>query len=214
MAERVKKGIFIAFEGPEGSGKSVHSRHVVETLQAEGFGVIHAAQPGDTELGLFIRDVLLKKDDIDITQLSELFLFLADRAQHVQQVIKPALAEGRIIICDRFSSATLAYQGYGLGMDIDMIKKMNDIATSGIYPDLTILLDVLPLKGLARARSRSELDRMEKRNIDFHNKVRDGYLSMAKENAEKFVVIDASEENIDDIFKVIMERIREFIERT
>jgi len=132
MAEKLKKGLFITFEGPEGSGKSTHSKRVHEELLSSGLDVVHTAEPGGTPLGSKIRDILLEKEDIRLGELSELFLFEADRAQHLEETIGPALKEGKIVLCDRFNTATFAYQGYGLGMDMTMIEWIDSKATKGV----------------------------------------------------------------------------------
>jgi len=132
MAEKLKKGLFITFEGPEGSGKSTHSKRVHEELLSSGLDVVHTAEPGGTPLGSKIRDIPLEKEDIRLGELSELFLFEADRAQHLEETIGPALKEGKIVLCDRFNTATFAYQGYGLGMDMTMIEWIDSKATKGV----------------------------------------------------------------------------------
>lgn len=212
MAKNLKNGFFITFEGPEGSGKSVHSRRICGELLSDGYDVILTAEPGDTPLGGYIRDLLLRKEDISINERAELFLFLADRAQHVEDVIKPALKSRKIILCDRFSNATFAYQGYGLGMDLTMVKEINAIATGGLDPDLTILLDVDVATGLARAVARGVADRMEKREEQFHERVRKGYLEMAEEAPDRIYVIDSCEE-IEQTYRSIKEKIYGFIQR-
>lgn len=194
MEKKLEKGLFITFEGPEGSGKSTQSSRLCEDLESSGYEVMHTLEPGGTLLGKRIREVLLEKDDISLGKVAELFLFEADRAQHVEEIILPALEEGKIVVCDRFNAATFAYQGYGLGMDLDFIKKADKKATQGLSPDLTILLDIDIETGLARAIGEHDPDRMEKRSRDFHEKVRQGYLAQAKESPEMIKVIEVSDD--------------------
>ncbi len=189
MAEKLKKGLFIAFEGPEGCGKSTQARLIAEDLRSNGYEVILTVEPGGTALGEKIRDVLLEKDDVPINGYAELFLFEADRAQHIQEVIKPAVEEGKIVITDRFNLATFAYQGYGLGMDMAIIEKVDAASTGGIAPGMTILLDIDAETGLRRAGSVGSPDRMEKRSVEFHERVHAGYLTIAKKDPENIKVV-------------------------
>ncbi len=212
MAKELKKGIFITFEGPEGSGKSVHSHRISGELISDGYEIVHTSEPGDTSLGGIIRNILLDKDNVRINEYAELFLFVADRAQHVDEVIRPALEDKKIVICDRFSAATFAYQGYGLGMNKRQIKTVNDIATKGLEPDLTLILDVDVRIGLARAGARGRTDKMEKRAIEFHEKVRRGYLDIAEENPEVVRRI-SSEKNINETYGRVKDEIYGIVER-
>ena len=189
MAKKLKKGIFITFEGPEGSGKSTHSKRLFGELRADSYPVVRTSEPGSTPLGARVREILLKKDRIKLCRYAELFLFEADRAQHVEEVIRPSLEAGKIVICDRFNTATFAYQGYGLGLDMGLIRKIDSAATSGIRPDLTLLLDVDVSTGLARAGKDRAADRMEKRGTNFHEKVRRGYLELAASSGGKIKII-------------------------
>jgi dTMP kinase len=131
MAQKLSKGLFITFEGPEGSGKSTHSRRLAEELSSGGYDVVHTAEPGGTSLGRRIRDILLGKDDVRLGKEAELFLFEADRSQHVEEVIAPALESRKIVLCDRFNTATFAYQGYGLDMDMELVEGIDTVATGG-----------------------------------------------------------------------------------
>ena len=212
MAEKLSKSLFITFEGPEGSGKSTHSRHLRDELSRDGYDIEYTAEPGGTDLGRRIREILLQKDDIRLSDHAELFLFEADRAQHIEEVIRPALETGKIIICDRFNTATFAYQGYGLGMDMDLIENVDRAATDGIVPDLTILMDLDVDTGLMRAGGESTADRMEKRGKEFHEKVRNGYLSMAKKFSNRIKIIKVME-NKDETYSFIREQVYDLIER-
>ena len=204
MAEKLTKGIFITFEGPEGSGKSTQSKRLCEDLVTDGYEVLHTAEPGGTPLGSKIRDILLKKDEITAGQEAELFLFEADRAHHVRSAILPALEAGKIVICDRFNTATFAYQGYGLGMDMDLIRKVDEIATGGLTPDLTILLDLDAETGLGRAAADHAVDKMEKRGKEFHGKVRKGYLTLAEKDPDRIRVVK-TREDIDETYRLVRE---------
>lgn len=211
MAKKLKRGLFITLEGPEGSGKSTHSKRLLEDLKKSGYGVIRTSEPGDTGLGKKIREILLEKDTIRLDRYAELFLFEADRAQHVEEVIKPALEAGKIVICDRFNTATFAYQGYGLGLDMGLIEKIDAAATGGLKPDLTLLLDVDILTGLMRAGKVRSADRMEKRGAAFHGRVRRGYLELAKASRGKIKIINVK--SVDATYALIRKMVYGLIER-
>lgn len=180
MAQRaLKKGLFITFEGVEGCGKSTHSALLSEYLERSGYRVVRTREPGGTKLGEAVRRVLLNSPGINISDMSELFLFEACRAQIVKDVIAPALAKRSIVISDRFSDATFSYQGYGGRIDMKAIEMLDRIATDGVYPDMTILLDIGTLEGLKRARKKG-IDRMEKKDLSYHRRVRAGYLALAR----------------------------------
>jgi dTMP kinase len=211
MAREIKKGLFITFEGPEGSGKSTHSKLLVASLVKDGYEVLHTYEPGDTPLGKRVRDILLEKDDISLGRHAELLLFEADRAQHVEEVIKPALSSGKIVVCDRFNTATFAYQGYGLGLDMGKILELDKFATGGLSPDLTLLLDIDVDEGLNRASAGKPADRMEKRGGVFHRKVRDGYLAMAAKDPARIKVVPVTG-NIENTYAEIREKVYAFIQ--
>jgi dTMP kinase len=183
-----RRGIFITFEGPEGCGKSTQSALVRRYLEDAGYDHVHTREPGGTRLGERVRDVLLHSKGISISDLTELFLFEAARSQIVREVIAPALNKNKIVICDRFSDATLSYQGYGGRIPLAAIRALDRIATGGVTPDLTILLDVDTMTGLRRAR-RKGLDRMERKDIAYHKRVRAGYLKLAKGSPGRIRVI-------------------------
>ena len=191
------RGKFITFEGPEGGGKSTHVKELAEQLRAEGRTVLVTREPGGTRLAELIRGLVRDEvDDPPVTR-SEVLLFLAARAQVVSQVIKPALARGEWVLCDRFADSTFAYQGYGRGIDVQLLKELNEFATEGLVPDLTILLDV-PLE-VSRARlaerqraTAAAADRIEAAGEAFHKRLREGFLALAKAEPGRFVVIDSS----------------------
>ena len=193
MAKKnLRKGIFITFEGPEGCGKTTQSRLLYEYLKKRSYNCLYTREPGGTKTGEAIREILLKSDGINISDITELFLFEAARSQIVEEVIKPALDKKRIIICDRFYDATLAYQGYGGGLPLETIKTLNVIASSSIKPDLTILLDLDTATGLKRAKAKG-FDRMEEKRVAYHKRVRNGYLKLAKEDLKRMKVIKVTE---------------------
>ncbi|HXI09638.1 MAG TPA: dTMP kinase, partial [Thermodesulfobacteriota bacterium] len=170
-------GFFITFEGIEGSGKSTQMEMLRRYLVDRGADVLTLREPGGTLLGEKVRELILKEWDEPVDPIAELFLYEACRAQVVANVIRPALKSGRTVVCDRFTDSTLAYQGYARGLDIDAIRYMNDRATGGLVPDLTVLIDLAPEAGLARVGGRGGCeDRLEKESVLFHKKVRDGYL--------------------------------------
>ena len=191
--------LFITFEGEEGSGKSSQAQALLIWLSSKQIPAILTHEPGGTELGEKISDLVKWAQETTISPMTELLLFNASRAQHVNDVIRPALKESKVVICDRFDDSTTAYQSYGRGLDLDMVKQVNNTATGGLRPNLTILLDISIEDGLAR-KSGEKLDRFEQEDIDFHRKVREGYLKMADEEPERWLVINAmqSREQISD----------------
>src|SRR3989338_10208766 len=148
------RGIFITIEGPEGSGKSTHSKLLCDFLRRRGYRVLHTREPGGTRISEAVRKILLNKNNKGMSDTCELFLFLAARAQIVDEIVRPALKKGYVVVCDRFHDATVAYQGYGAGLDLKLIEEMGKLATKGIKPDLTVLLDVETKKGLRRGRAK------------------------------------------------------------
>ena len=190
MAQRaLKKGVFITFEGVEGCGKSTHSKLLFEYLKKSGYRAIHTREPGGTKLGEAVRRVLLDSPKIRISDLAELFLFEACRAQVVKEIIRPALDKYSIAISDRFSDATLSYQGYGGRIDLAKIKTLDRVATAGLVPDLTILMDIDTLEGLRRARKKG-IDRIEKKDLSYHKRVRDGYLKLSKQYPGRIKIVE------------------------
>ena len=190
------RGKFITFEGPEGGGKSTHARELADALRAEGHKVLVTREPGGTRLAEKIRGLLREEiEDPPVTR-SEVLLFLASRAQVVANVIKPALARGEWVICDRFADSTFAYQGYGRGIDVQLLKNFNDFATEGLVPDLTILLDVPPEVSRARLAARqaataTQADRIEQAGEVFHSRLREGFLELARAEPNRFAMIDS-----------------------
>ena len=183
-------GLFITFEGGEGCGKSTQSRLLLKKLKQRNIPAVLTHEPGGTALGDELRKTLKRKRDSSISPQAELFLLAASRAQLVAEVIRPALEEGKVVLCDRFTHSTMVYQGYGRGLDFTAIKMVNNMATRHLNPALIILLDIAPEQGLARKRSLK--DRFELEDISFHRRVREGYLKMAAAEPDRWLVIDAS----------------------
>lgn len=187
MAKKnLKKGMLITFEGPEGSGKSTHVRLLCSYLRRRGFKVLHLREPGGTAIGEMIRRILLNPNHKNMDAVCEMLLYQAARAQVVGEKVLPALKEKVIVILDRFLDATISYQGYGAGLDINLIKQIGRLVTFGIQPDLTILLDISAKKGLCRVGKR---DRIERKPLAFHRRVRRGYLKLARENSRRIKVV-------------------------
>lgn len=208
-------GLFISLEGIEGAGKTTLMQKMLAYFQSRGKEVLLTREPGGSELGKKLRSIILNAEE-KICPASELFLFLADRAEHVQTCIKPALAQGKIVLCDRFIDSTVAYQGYGRGMDIAELEMLNKLATGGIKPDLTLILDLEPEIGLARANARNqELNltvkegRFEAESLAFHQKIRAGFLAMSKKE-ERFFVVDA-QQNPEQVFETVCKKLQTFL---
>jgi len=181
---------FIVFDGVEGCGKSTQARLLAEALEKEGYSVVLTLEPGGTAIGEAIRHCLLNPAFAEMHELTEAFLFCADRAQHVLQVIRPALEAGHIVISDRYASSTIVYQGLAGGLDPQMLETLNNIATGGLQPDLLIILDLDPLVGLRRKRGELP-DRFEQKSLDFHLRVREGFLEYARSMGTRAVIVDA-----------------------
>ncbi len=189
----MRKGTFITFEGPEGSGKSTHIQKLASFLRARGRKVVVTREPGGTDLAAGIRQLLLEGGE-GLSSMAELFLYEADRAQHVAEVVLPALRKGHLVLCDRYTDSTVAYQGYGRGLSMKAVTGLNQIASQGVKPDLTILLDVPVERGLKLAhRKKKRHDRLERAGLAFHNRVRKGFLALAKKEPKRFRVVQQQE---------------------
>jgi len=201
-------GKLVVFEGVEGCGKTTQMQLCNEWLQSLGKEVVVTREPGGTELGLELRRLLLEKsEDKLVTEVTELLLYAADRAQHVAQELKPYLAAGKYILCDRYTDSTVAYQGYGRGLNMSLIDQLNHIATGGLTSDLTIWLDVDVEVGLQRKRgSEATLDRIEQETIAFHRRVQQGYADLAAANPSRMIRIDGSlsKETVHNLIQEIL----------
>lgn len=203
----LNRGVFISLEGIEGCGKSTQARILSNYLSGLGYCIVQTREPGGTPVAEKIRQMLLDPTNEGMTSRTELLLYLAARSQHVEQLIVPSLRENKIVICERFSDSTRAYQGYARGLDMNLIEKLIRIATCSLEPDLTIILDMDVKEGLLRAeRFKNYRDRLESEDLNFHNKVRNGYLEIAKNNPDRVKVISA-EGSIEDIHL----RIRQYV---
>jgi len=204
MANRRVKSLFITFEGPEKSGKSTQAKLLKEYLLESGQKCLFIREPGSTKLSEKIRDILLDKKNTNITPFTEMFLYMTARAQLVEEVIEPALKSGKIVICDRYHDSTIAYQGYGLGLDIKIINKIGEFVTKCITPDITILLD---MSDETRPTQKGYVkDRIELRSRRYHNKVRQGYFRLAKQEPKRIKIVKVK----DDVFAT-QRKIREII---
>lgn len=197
----MKKGIFITFEGADGCGKTTQIKLLDKYLKNKGYSTLLTREPGAKGLGEKFREILLNYDG-EVSANCESFLFLADRAQHVDCIIKPALTQGEVVLCDRHIDSTVAYQGYGRGIDLDKINYLNNIATSGLKPDLTIVFDVDIETSMQRIGT--DKDRMESSGMEFFNKVRNGYLEIAKNEPDRVKVIFASD-TINNIHRKVVD---------
>lgn len=195
-AINLRQGILISLEGVEGSGKSTQLNLLAEYLESLGRKVLKVREPGGTELGERVRTLLLEEGGAKISPLAELFLYFASRAQLVEEVLRPALGAGFVILCDRYMDATVAYQGYGRGLDVASIETINRLIVSDALPDLTFLLDLEARMGLSRISGRSR-DRLEAEDLAFHERVREGYLELAFRNPQRVKVISAERGILD-----------------
>lgn len=203
--------LFITFEGGEGSGKSSQAGVLYRRLCKLAIPVLLTHEPGVTPLGKKITRWLKWSRDIDISPVAELLLFNTSRAQLVTEIIRPDLESGKVVICDRYADSTTAYQGYGRGLDLPMVAAVNEAGTRGLKPDLTVLLDMSVKEGLARKRGERR-DRFEGEAIAFHQRVREGYLKLAAEEPERWLVIDA-EKNKEEIADIIWDRVSKLLSR-
>ncbi|MFW5731276.1 MAG: dTMP kinase [Desulfonatronovibrionaceae bacterium] len=212
--------MFITFEGIEGCGKSTQTALLAEHLKNKGAEVILTREPGGSRLGRKLRSILLSMENFDICSETELFLYLADRSQHVHTVINPGLEAGSTVISDRFADSMIVYQGYGRGLDIEMLSRFNNTAVKGLSPDLTILLDLPAEAGLQRALNRNiqhrqtrKEGRFEAEDLDFHSRIREGYLEWASQNKHRFFIVDALQ-GVEDIAGTISSKIQNFFEKS
>lgn len=195
---KIPGGFFITLEGIDGCGKTTQAKLLVEYLRGRGYDVVHTREPGGTAIGRKIRSILLDPESKGMTAAAELLLYSADRAQHLSEIVEPALKAGKVVICDRFTDATVAYQGFARGLDMQEIETLNGVATRGCRPDATLLLDLPVQTALSRAKGRNHADnaggegRFEEESLAFHEKVRQGYLTIAGCEPDRVKVIRAT----------------------
>ena len=194
------QGLFITFEGPDGCGKTTQMKLLAEYFTKNGKEVVLTREPGGKGLGEKVREILLNYDG-EVSDRCESFLFLADRAQNIDIIVNPAVKQGKIVLCDRHIDSTVAYQGYGRGLDIERINMLNNLATNGKKPDLTFVFDVDVETSMKRVGK--EKDRMESAGMEFHNRVRQGYLELAKQEPQRIKVIDATK-SIEEIHEKVV----------
>ena len=206
----IDKGLFITFEGVEGAGKTTNIEYIAEKINDAGHEILLTREPGGTELGEAIRELLISKDFPEMHHNTELLLMFAARAEHLQKKIIPALEQGKWVLCDRFTDATYAYQGAGRDIDQGNIRALENLVQGSLRPDYTFLFDIDADIGLARAKSRGETDRFEQQHIDFFNRVRSQYLTMADENKSRYRIVQAQfdlatvQKQIDDLLSQIL----------
>lgn len=199
----MKKGLFITLEGADGCGKTTQLNLLKEYLTSRGYEIVVTREPGGKGLGEKLREILLNYDG-EVSDRCEAFLYLADRAQNIDTIIKPAINSGKIVLCDRHTDSSVAYQGYGREQNIDDINMLNELAVNGVHPDLTIVFDIDTETSMARVGA--EKDRLESAGIEFHKRVRNGYLEIAKKNPQRIKVVDASQTIEDvqrDVIKIV-----------
>ena len=205
----MQKGLFITFEGADGCGKTTQIKLVKDYLEKSGYEVVLTREPGAKGLGEKIREILLNYDGI-VSDRCESFLFLADRAQNIDTIVNPAVEKGKIVLCDRHIDSTVAYQGYGRGLNLERINKLNLLATYGRVPDLTIVFDIDVETSMQRVGK--EKDRMESAGIEFHNRVRNGYLEIAKNEPERVKVVDGRE-GIEKVFENVKDLVNKTLQK-
>lgn len=205
----MNKGLFITFEGVDGCGKSTQMELLSKYLKENGYEVVITREPGAKGLGEKLREILLNYDG-EVSGRCESFLFLADRAQNIDTIVNPAVNSGKIVLCDRHTDSSVAYQGYGRGLDTDTINHLNSLATNGKKPDLTFVFDIDTETSMKRVGKNQ--DRMESAGIEFQNRVRNGYLEIAKAEPERVKIIDASK-SIEEIHEKVLEIIKKYLHK-
>ena len=211
LSKMTNKGRFITFEGGEGCGKSTHIERLVASLRKQGRSVLIAREPGGTEVGEQIRQVLqYSRESVAMLPETELLLFCASRAQLVREVIRPALDKGQVVICDRFHDSTTVYQGVGRRLDAKAVATINQFAIGDCVPDLTLVIDLDPRIGLERARGRELFDRMENQSLQFYRRVRQGYLDLAKREPKRVKVVDGSKD-VETVWQQVWELVHHVI---
>lgn len=204
------KGVFISFEGPDGSGKTTQIKILSDYLKSKGYDVLLTREPGGTKISENIRDIILNPLNSEMDDMTEALLYAAARAQHVAQLIKPAIEAGKIVLTDRFMDSSIVYQGYARGLG-DCVRVINEYAVQGMQPDLTFFLDLPAEEGIARAEKRKNLDRLEQEDISFHKAVYEGYLDLAEIYKQRYVRIDASR-SIEEISEELIAVFEKYID--
>ena len=203
------KGIFITLEGGDGAGKSTQIDNIKRYFEERGYDVLISREPGGTHIGEKLRDILLDRSNSEMDDVTEMLVYAASRAQHVSELIKPSLDEGKVVICDRYVDSSLAYQGYGRELG-SIVKDVNDVATRGLLPDITFWLDLDPEEGRRRAGNEGELDRLEVENKEFHTRVRNGFRAICEADPKRIKKIDASE-SVEEMKQRIYEHLDEML---
>lgn len=203
----MEKGLFITLEGADGCGKTTQLNLLKEYLTSRGYEIVVTREPGGKGLGEKLREILLNYDG-EVSDRCEAFLYLADRAQNIDTIIKPAINSGKIVLCDRHTDSSVAYQGYGREQNIDNINMLNELAVNGVHPDLTIVFDIDTETSMERVGA--EKDRLESAGIEFHKRVRNGYLEIAKKNPQRIKVVDASQ-TIEDVQRDVIKIVEEVL---
>ena len=205
-----KKGIFITFEGLEGSGKSTHVGLLASKLKEKNCQIKVTREPGGTRIGEIIRQITHNKDNVDLTAVAESYLMAASRAQHVREIIRPALEAGFIVIADRFLDSSLAYQGFGRELGFDNILKLNDMAVDGVGADLTIYLDITASEGIKRRNGSDKIDRLDLQQEDFYKRVYEGYKALAEKYKNRYCIVNSTKP-INEVSEIIWTRVGDLI---
>ena len=205
-------GTFITVEGPDGAGKTTQLQLLADHLKAEGYEIVMTREPGGTRIGNEIRSLILNPDFKEMDEMTEILLYAASRAQHVNELIRPALAAGKIVLCDRFIDASIAYQGYGLGYSIEQVQEINRQATNGLTPDRTYLFDLTVADSKRRMVERGALDRIEQRDDVFRQRVYEGFLTLAEQEPERIQLVDANH-SIDDLQQILRQDVLTYLEK-
>lgn len=205
------KGIFITFEGGEGSGKTTIIKRLTEELTQKGYSVVCTREPGGSKIAEGIRNIILDKENTEMDYMTEALLYAASRAQHLSEKVKPALKEGKVVLCDRYLDSSLAYQGYARGLGIDRVYDINLYATEGLLPNLTLFVDIAPSVGLDRIKqNHREEDRLDKEKIDFHERVHSGYLEVARRFPERIKVVNG-EQSVEEVYADVQKIIFDYL---
>lgn len=203
-------GKFITVEGTDGAGKSTQIKLLVEYLQNKGFDVVVTREPGGTSISEKIREIILDVDNSEMSDITEALLYAASRAQHISQKIKPAVAAGKIVICDRFVDSSVAYQGYARGLKMSLIEDVNRYAVDDMTPDVTLFFDIKPEIGIARKKNVQSLDRIEKETLDFHYKVYNGYKELLRKYPQRIKRIDA-QKDVEEVHAQVVEVLKQIL---